>query len=115
MTDDDSKLQKQLADTLDRSLNDLDEHTMQQLQDIRLQAQRPPRRHWRPALAAAASILVMIAVPWLVHKTPTQDISPKFGEPVLSSSMFGDSHLSVDPEMLAEWEMLEAIGEVPDA
>lgn len=106
MTDDDPGFQKKLADTLDRSLDDLDEDTLQQLQSIRLQAQQPTRRHWRPAVAVAASVLMMLALPWLIQKqTPAT-------EPGL---MLGENYLSVEPDMLADWDMLEAIGEVPDA
>lgn len=109
MTDQDDQLNQQLAQTLDQSLEQLDEHTLQQLQAIRLQAQQPQQRNRRPALAVAAGILLMIAVPWLALKhTPTP-------APQLSEQNVMDSYLSVDPDMLADWEMLETIGEVPDA
>ncbi|HAG93264.1 MAG: hypothetical protein CMK83_25440 [Pseudomonadales bacterium] len=105
MNDDDSRLQQQLSNTLDHSLEQLDERTLQQLQQIRQQAQRPSKRQWRPALAMAASILLMIAVPWIMHKPPASD----------PSLLLGEHYLSVEPDMLADWEMLEAIAEVPDA
>ena len=106
MTDDDPKFQQKLAQTLNRSLEQLDDDTLQQLQSIRQQAQQPSRRHWRPAIAVAATVLMMIALPWLVQKQ-----SPATEPDV----MFGENYLSVEPDMLADWDMLEAIGEVPDA
>ncbi|RLU01881.1 hypothetical protein [Ketobacter sp.] len=106
MTDEDRRLQQALARSLDRSLDELDEHTLQQLQQIRLQAQQPPRRAWRPALAAAASILLLIAIPWSLQQPAA---------PEQAAALFSDHYLSVDPELLADWDMLEAIGEVPDA
>ena len=106
MTDDDPGFQKKLADTLERSLEKLDEGTLQQLQTIRQQVQQPTRRHWRPAVAVAASVLMAVALPWLIQKQPPAKEQ---------GLMFGESYLSVDPDMLADWDMLEAIGEVPDA
>jgi hypothetical protein len=49
---------------------------------------------------------MMIALPWLMQKQPPAT------EP---GDMFGENYLSVEPDMLADWDMLEAIGEVPDA
>lgn len=106
MTEEDRRLQQTLARSLDRSLDELDEHTLQQLQQIRLQAQQPPRRAWRPAMAVAASILLLVAIPWSLHQ-PSAPQTP--------AALFTDHYLSEDPEMLADWEMLDAIGEVPDA
>lgn len=111
MIDDDSKLQHRLADTLERSLDELDEQTVQQLQSIRLQVQQPQQHRWRPALAIAASILVMVAIPWMMQKPGTTAVPA----PLAGAPLAVESYLTVDPEMLADWEMLEAIGEVPDA
>lgn len=106
MSDNDDRLQQHIADTLERSLDNLDADTLQKLHNIRLQAQQQPQRNWRPALALAASVLVMIAIPWMMQG------QPQTGIPVAT---LDEAYLSVDPDMLADWEMLEAIGEVPDA
>jgi hypothetical protein len=98
-------LEHRLSNTLDRSLQQLDDNTLQQLSDIRHSVQHAPKRHYRAGIAIAASVALMVLVPWL---TLTQPDVPSRHKSV------AEDYLSVDPQMLVDWEMLEAIGELPD-
>ncbi|MAR91906.1 MAG: DUF3619 family protein [Pseudomonadota bacterium] len=100
------KLARTLAKTLDQSLEQLDQDTLQQLRAAREQAQATRRRLWRPALASAAALVLLVSGSWFL----SQQQHPGGQQPSLA-----DSYLSEDPQMLADWEMLAAIGESPDA
>lgn len=109
MTPDHNELSRRLSQSLERSLDSLDADTQQALQQIRRDALQPPRRHnLRPAMMIAASLVALVLVPWLALRQP--EVAPD--ESVLAAE---NSYLSEDPDLLADWEMLDAIGEVPDA
>jgi hypothetical protein len=93
---------QRLTQTLDRSVADLDAETRLRLAAIRREAlsqskwkSRAPR--WT-GLAIAASLLAVISAPWFAHRhtAPAHD---EIG------------YLSVDPQMLEDMDMLQAIGE----
>ncbi len=117
MTEDD-EFYKRIANTLDHSVEQLEQSTSEQLRVARERAlssaQQPSQQHypqpllrqWKPAIAMAAMLVLMIGFSWFTLK-PASRTAP---HPV-----FTESYLSVEPEMLADWEMLDVIGEEPDA
>lgn len=103
------ELPSRLSQSLERSLDSLDAETQQALQQIRRDALQPPRRNnLRPAMMIAA----LVIVPWLALRQP--DVTPDMATDAFDLTA-ENSYLSEDPELLADWEMLAAIGEVPDA
>lgn len=110
MSSEPDDFQRQLRQTLDRSVEQLDADTRADLQRVRARAltQVAPRNRLRPAMAVAASLAALVLVPWLALREPaitTPDLA-----------LHDDSaYLAEDPDMLATWDMLDAIGEVPDA
>jgi len=110
MSSEPDDFQRQLRQTLDRSVEQLDADTRADLQRARARAltQAAPRNRLRPAMAVAASLVALVLVPWLALREPaitTPDLA-----------LHDDSaYLAEDPDMLATWDMLDAIGEVPDA
>lgn len=107
------ELPSRLSQSLERSLDSLDAETQQALQQIRRDALHPPRRNnLRPAMMIAA----LVIVPWLALRQP--DVTPDMATDMTTDAFdlaAENSYLSEDPELLADWEMLAAIGEVPDA
>lgn len=107
----DEQLSRQLADSLERSLDDLDEHTLAQLARARRAAvnQRSPRfesigrREWMGGLAVAASVAALVVVP-MVGQFDQANTSP-------DATDLNMSYLQEDPQMLLDMEMLLAIGE----
>ena len=61
----DEQLSRQVADSLERSLDDLDEHTLAQLARARRTAinHRSYKREWMGGLAVAASVAALVVVP----------------------------------------------------
>lgn len=96
----DSELSRRIAETLDRSTAEIDPHTRARLAAIRHDAlSRSRTRRAVTGLALAASLLAIVATPWMLHRSAQKTES-------------GDAaYLSVDPEMLADMDMLQAIGE----
>lgn len=96
----DAELAARIAQTLDESAQQFDAATHEQLALLRHRAlQHTRRRRYAGALALAASLLVLVATPWMLQQRQ-QDIGRDDA-----------AYLSVDPEMLADMEMLQAIGE----
>lgn len=110
MTDKPDELQQQLRVTLDRSADALDPQAVSALQQARQQALAgtPVRRNYRPAMMMAASLVALILAPWLALQQQ-KDSAPDFVQ------LEEQNYLNEDPDMLADWDMLDAIGEVPDA
>lgn len=96
----DSELSRQIANTLDRSTADIDAHTRARLALMRREAlSRSRTRRAVVGLALAASLVAIIATPWLLQRQ-----APRIDG--------GDvAYLSVDPEMLADMDMLQTLGE----
>lgn len=122
MTDNPDELQRQLRATLDRSADALDPQTLSALQQARQQAlaSTQARRNYRPAMMIAASLVALILAPWLALQQQ-EDSAPDFAQleeqNYLEEQRYLEekSYLNEDPDMLADWDMLDAIGEVPDA
>lgn len=135
-----SGLEHRIAATLDRSTHTLDATTQQQLQQLRRTAlqQTPPKAdRQRVALMIVASVVALLLVtlvsqPWRSALTPqdgtgqivAQDAAaPVTGHRIAEISSTdnnrpddsADSYLNEEPDLLADWDMLDAIGEVPDA
>ena len=95
----DAELAARLARALDRSVDLLDADARAHLAAARQRALTRTYRRVAGAVALAASILVLAAMPWMLqqHRAAgsAQDIA----------------YMSVDPEMLADMDMLMAIGE----
>lgn len=110
MNSDNDEFSRRIAATLDRSAEHLDGDTRQQLQLARQQALAGSRfkQYYRPALAIAAGVMALMVAPWLTwqqlhQNTPTVTMVDDGG------------YLNEDPELLSDWDMLDAIGESPDA
>ncbi len=116
MNDEPDDFQRQLRATLDRSADELDPQTLTALQQARQQAlaSTTARRNYRPALMIAASLVALILVPWLALQQQN-DPAPSFALLEEQTPLEEQSYLNEDPDMLADWDMLDAIGEVPDA
>ena len=101
----DEQLSRQVADSLERSLDDLDEHTLAQLARARRTAinHRSYKREWMGGLAVAASVAALVVVPMVGQFDQTShqpdDLDPNM------------TYLQEDPQMLLDMEMLLAIGE----
>lgn len=112
MTPDHDELPRRLSQSLDRSLDSLDTETQQALQQIRRDALQPRRRNLHPAMMIAASLVALVLVPWLALRQPDVTTQIATDESIMPADT---GYLSEDPDLLADWEMLDAIGEVPDA
>lgn len=100
----DDELNARLKDTLDRSVNGLDDIASARLASIRRAAQKHDIKHTHKrriaaGVAVAASITAFLIFPPLWHRS----LSAQMGRDV--------AYLSVEPEMLADMDMLQAIGE----
>ncbi len=96
----DIELSRRIAETLDRSAAEIDAPTRARLAAMRHEAlSRSRTRRAVAGLALAASLIAIVATPWMLQRSarvPAQ----------------GDAaYLNVDPEMLADMDMLQAIGE----
>lgn len=96
----DAELAQSIAKTLDDSIDAFDADTRAQLAMMRHRAlENTRRKHIIGTVALAASVLALVATPWMLRQqTQTQS-----GEDL--------AYLSVEPEMLADMDMLLAIGE----
>lgn len=103
------ELQQRLAATLDRSLEQLDGDTVARLAQARRRALQR-RRGALIGLALAAGIAALL----LVSNLPVTDEQPL---PTLALQLPAgeEGYLQVDPQLLSDLEMLELIGELPDA
>jgi hypothetical protein len=101
----DEQFSRQVADSLERSLDDLDEHTLAQLARARRTAinHRSYKREWIGGLAVAASVAALVVVPMVGQFDQTSHQPDD-----LDLNM---TYLQEDPQMLLDMEMLLAIGE----
>lgn len=115
MNNDQDEFSERVRATLDRSTEQLDADTLSQLQQARANAlaSANARPNLRPAMMIAASLVALILVPWLALRQPP----PSVDVATLDNAFYpaDQDYLTEDPELLADWEMLDAIGEVPDA
>lgn len=96
----DAELAARIARTLQHSSDALDADTRARLATLRHQAlMRMRRQRIAGVVALAASVLAIAAMPWMLR----QQAHEKAKEDT--------AYLSVDPEMLADMDMLLAIGE----
>lgn len=101
-----SPLADQIASTLDRGVEQIDDHQAARLKQIRRQALSGKQHHlYRQRIAVAAAVAALAAMPWLLRDNPVMD--PGSEESI--------AYLSVDPEMLATMDMLAVLGEPLDA
>ncbi len=97
----DNEMAQRIAKTLNESTESFDTETRAQLMMARHRALTHSRnKRAALAMALAASVLALVAAPWMLR----QHASPESVDDV--------TYLSVEPEMLADMEMLAAIGEV---
>lgn len=107
MSDPEDELARRIARTLDRSLDRLDPAVLDSLHAARRAAQAAPahRRRWMAAsFAAAAGLAALAIVPWLLREPALAPAPPQVV-----------MYLDVDPGLLENLELLEAIGDEPDA
>lgn len=95
----DAELAQRIAQTLDASTDTFDADTRAHLAMLRHRALARTRKTRIATFALAASVLALVAVPWMLRQQPHEKIIDEA------------AYLSVDPEMLADMDMLEAIGE----
>ena len=105
---------RDIVNRLEQSLDQLDPEIQQQLDMARRKAQQPASRYWQPALAAMIGLLLLFPLwqVWQQHWTSVTSPVVSVPPPVLEMEQ---SYLTVEPQLLADWEMLEVIGEIPDA
>jgi len=121
MNDKPTEFERQLQQTLEHSLEQLDDNTVDQLQQARQQALLSATANdqfWlRPAMMLAASLVALAVVPWLylqqdnVGPTTVATVT----DPGVNPPPESQDYLQEDPDMLANWEMLAVLGETPDA
>lgn len=101
----DEELARQVAESLDSSLGNLDEYTLARLAKARRAALASSlhRRQWMGGVAIAASLAALIVIP----------IAGRMGQPSIDVDSFeaSMSYLQEDPQMFLDMEMLLAIGE----
>ena len=102
-----------LANSLEQSLSHLDPEVNEQLDNARIQAQETVKKPWR-GVAAAAVLALLILPLWHLSYDNTES-STVAENSEASDDMNPGWYLSMEPDLLADWEMLEAIGEIPDA
>lgn len=102
----DAELAQRIAKTLDDSTDTFDSEAREQLAMLRhrvlsqhSELSRTRRQRFVGAVALAASILALIATPWMLRHQAQE----KSAEDM--------AYLSVEPEMLEDMDMLLAIGE----
>jgi len=115
MNNDHDEFSDRLRATLDRSVDQLDADTIDALQQARAHALSSgiQKRNVRPAMMIAASVVALVVVPWL--SLQQQDTKPDIALVDEMPAPDEQDYLSEDPDLLADWAMLDAIGEVPDA
>ena len=95
----DAELAQRIAQTLDASTAAFDADTRAHLAMMRHRALARTRNQRIATVALAASVLALVAMPWLLRQQPHE------------KTVDEAAYLSVDPEMLADMDMLAAIGE----
>lgn len=102
----DIELSRRIAATLDRSTGEIDAHTRAQLAALRHEAlTRSRSRRVVLGVALAASVVAIVATPLVLHRH-----SSVTGGVTATNDM---AYLSADPQMLADMDMLLALGESP--
>jgi hypothetical protein len=97
----DAELAARLAQTLQNSTDALDADTRARLAAMRHQAlTRSRTKRLVGGLALAASVLAIVSMPWMLRQQAHEKVADDA------------AYLSVDPEMLADMDMLQAIGEI---
>lgn len=98
----DDELSRRLAATLDRSLDTIDADALARLAQARRHAldRRRRVRQVVGGFALAAGIAAVAVMPWL-SKTDTPASVDHIGD---------TSYLAVDPQLLADMDMLEVLG-----
>lgn len=102
---DQDRFSRIVANSLERSLSNLDPEIERQLDIARKKAQQAPERRWQ-GIAVAGLCLLLIFPLWQLG-SPEKALQPEEISPAW--------YLTVEPELIADWEMLDAIGEIPDA
>lgn len=99
-TDRDDELSRKLAATLEHSLDTIDADALAHLAEARRHAlaQRQKMRQVMGGLALAAGIAAIAVMPWLGRQQPA------------GVATTDASYLSVDPQLLADMDMLEVLG-----
>lgn len=119
----DDSLAKTLADTLDRAERQLDPTVIRQLAQRRQQAlagaavantfpryRRFDTRQWGALAAMVSLCALMLGVSHSLLPGQASVANRLAGQPPLAPDYWTE-----EPDMLADWEMLDAIGEDPDA
>ena len=112
---DDDQLEKILAQTLNRSLDAIDSDISQQILQARERAMSRSRSWQRRAIgfAVAASIAALIAVPLINQNTTTQpQLAAKGGDALAPDPQMPDPQMIAELDMLADMDMIDAMGEV---
>ena len=109
------ELERRLAATLDRSLDRLDGERHDEIV-VRLAQARRRALQRRRAVLAGLAMAAGIGALLLVSNLPTSTETGLLPELAQRQLMDDDYvHLQVDPQLISDLEMLELIGEVPDA
>lgn len=102
----DIELSRRIAAALNRSAGELDADIRAQLAVRRHEAlSRSRSRRVVMGMALAASLVAIVATPWVLHRSASSTVPA-----TVSSDM---DYLSVDPQMLADMDMLQVLGESP--
>lgn len=111
-TENDEKLSRELVESLERSLDELDEQTLLQLRHAREKALEHPwrKRQVVGGLALAASVAALVIIPMSGHflNTADQDTNAMQTASEWDAQLI---YLQEDPQMLLDMDMLLAIGE----
>lgn len=111
-TEADEKLSRELVESLERSLDELDQETLLQLRQARAQALEHPwrKRQVIGSLAVAASVAALVIIPMSGSLVESVNHDPQ--DIYTANEWDGNlSYLQEDPQMLLDMEMLLAIGE----
>lgn len=104
----DEEFSKRLAATLDKSVDTLDADTRARLAAMRRTAlTRHHSRRVIGGLALAASLALLILVPWSLRHSGSEH-NP------IGGSAEDMAYLSVDPQMLEDMDMLQGLNELSD-
>jgi|AZII01.1.fsa_nt_gi hypothetical protein len=103
----DEKLNLTIAQTLDRSLDDLGNDTDIRLQQVRQLALMHTIKKRHTTYIAIGSIAAALILSWVL-------ISPPPSKDTTALALNSNDYMQEEPLMLANWEMLMTIGETPD-
>lgn len=111
-TGEDEKLSRELVESLERSLDELDEQTLLQLRQARTKALEHPwhKRQVVGGLALAAGVAALVIIPMSGNFLNTANENT---DAIQTASEWDAQliYLQEDPQMLLDMEMLLAIGE----